>query len=215
MIAFVYKKYLKTGRYSHQNQPRLAAPRTQMGLAAAPLEHQHCTKRLLLSTRFSCAACPEPVLANVRVAVYQMAPKSVDQIAPHSELRQALRVGLLSKTFFNWSAFPMFVPSLSWQNDHFYIKTDNKKCVFLTWHHVLISGFSSALGCSCEKRHSCLSFPCVCPEPVLVKRSFLYITGATSGVFRTGSISSASTTYLLRRGDQYISAINRSECRGK
>jgi hypothetical protein len=28
-------------------------------------------------------------------------------------------------------------------------------------------------------------FPYVCPEPVLVKCSFLYINGAKSGVFRT------------------------------
>jgi hypothetical protein len=30
-----------------------------------------------------------------------------------------------------------------------------------------------------------LSFPYVCPEPVLVNRSFLYINGSKSGVFRT------------------------------
>jgi hypothetical protein len=36
-----------------------------------------------------------------------------------------------------------------------------------------------------EKRHSFLSFPYVCPEPVLVKCSFLYINGTKSGVFRT------------------------------
>jgi hypothetical protein len=29
------------------------------------------------------------------------------------------------------SALPIFVPSLCWQNDHFYLKTD-KKCRFLT-----------------------------------------------------------------------------------
>ena len=38
--------------------------------------------------------------------------------------------------------------------------------------------------CVCTKRHSFLSFPYVCPEPVWVKCSFLYINGAKSGVFR-------------------------------
>ena len=37
----------------------------------------------------------------------------------------------------------------------------------------------------CTKRHSFLSFPYVCPEPVLVKCSFLYINGSKSAVFRT------------------------------
>ena len=37
----------------------------------------------------------------------------------------------------------------------------------------------------CEKRHFFLNFSYVCPEPVLVKCSFLFINGAKSGVFRT------------------------------
>ena len=40
-----------------------------------------------------------------------------------------------------------------------------------------------------RKRHSLMSFPYVCPEPVLVKRSFLYINGSKSGVFRTGVVT--------------------------
>jgi hypothetical protein len=47
-------------------------------------------------------------------------------------------------------------------------------CIAL-WHAAL----------TCEKRHSFLNFSYVCPEPVLVKCSVLYINGAKSGVFRT------------------------------
>ena len=36
-----------------------------------------------------------------------------------------------------------------------------------------------------------LSFPYVCPEPVLVKCSFLYINGSKSGVFRTKGVQRA------------------------
>ena len=36
--------------------------------------------------------------------------------------------------------------------------------------------------CALEKGDYFLSFPYVCPEPVLVKCSFLYINGAKSGV---------------------------------
>ena len=39
----------------------------------------------------------------------------------------------------------------------------------------------------CGKRHLFLSFPYVCPEPVLAKWSFLYINGAKRRVFRTGA----------------------------
>ena len=38
---------------------------------------------------------------------------------------------------------------------------------------------------ACEKRHSFLSFPYVCPEPFLVKCSFLCINGAKGYVLRT------------------------------
>jgi hypothetical protein len=38
----------------------------------------------------------------------------------------------------------------------------------------------------CEKRHLFLSFPYVCPEPVLVKRSFLYINGIAKMPFFAG-----------------------------
>ena len=66
-----------------------------------------------------------------------------------------------------------------------------------TTHNVIIPPFpfplclSAAAGVchqhACTKRHSFLSFPYVCPEPVLVKCSFIYINGAKSGVFRTSS----------------------------
>jgi hypothetical protein len=46
-------------------------------------------------------------------------------------------------------------------------------------------------GIPAKKRHSFLTFPYVCPEPVLVKCSFLYINGSKSGVFRTKGVQRA------------------------
>jgi hypothetical protein len=60
------------------------------------------------------------------------------------------------------SAFPMFVPSLSWQNDHFYIKSGQKVpfCrTALTREEVELL----------RQNGTFLSFPYVCPEPVLVQ----------------------------------------------
>ena len=39
--------------------------------------------------------------------------------------------------------------------------------------------------CSSALHHPFLSFPCVCPEPVLVKWSFLYTNGSKRGISRT------------------------------
>jgi hypothetical protein len=48
-------------------------------------------------------------------------------------------------------------------------------------HHI----WHERLEQACEKRHSILNFSYVCPEPVLVKCSFCYKNGSSSGVFRT------------------------------
>eukprot|EP01046_Picozoa_sp_COSAG06_P032215 COSAG06_NODE_3202_length_5693_cov_3.420272_4_plen_125_part_00 len=69
----------------------------------------------------------------------------------------------------------MIVPSLSWQIFGFCYNMAQKS-----------APFPVASLASCEKCHSFFEcFPYVCPEPVLVKCSFLYINGAKSGVFRT------------------------------
>jgi hypothetical protein len=60
-----------------------------------------------------------------------------------------------------------------------------------------------------RERHSFLSFPYVCPEPVLVKRSLLYINGSKSTVSylriqpsrrHPGSLTTDKTSGLLQRG---------------
>jgi hypothetical protein len=112
----------------------------------------------------------------------------------------------------------MFVPSLSWQTIALVLYGHKKKKravgdetktktktetedgfffflfalpLFLFFFFLLTLMISSEtyseIG-TCEKRHSFLNFPYVCPEPVLVKCSFIYIytNGAKSGVvFRT------------------------------
>jgi hypothetical protein len=42
-------------------------------------------------------------------------------------------------------------------------------------------------------------FPYVCPEPVLVKCSFLYINGAKSGVFRTAMLQDPVVVVVNKR----------------
>jgi hypothetical protein len=76
------------------------------------------------------------------------------------------------------SAFPMFVPSLSWQNDRFYIKMA-QKCRFSQggWHaHEVSEPQTTASCCLFTSRPVYLNFVCVlpsvllfhvCPEPVL------------------------------------------------
>jgi hypothetical protein len=49
------------------------------------------------------------------------------------------------------------------------------------WRTAFWKGRCSSL--RCEKRHLVLSFPYVCPEPVLAKCSFLYINGSTMPFF--------------------------------
>jgi hypothetical protein len=59
-----------------------------------------------------------------------------------------------------FAVFPMFVPSLSWQNDRFDTLIAQK------WR------FSQGIRrpeARCGKRHLFLGFPYVCPEPVLAK----------------------------------------------
>ena len=64
----------------------------------------------------------------------------------------------------------MFVPSLAWQNDHLYVKTD-QKYRFLTFQ---LSAVTKPI--LLKQRSWFLSaFPSyVCPEPVLAKRSGLH-----------------------------------------
>jgi hypothetical protein len=52
-----------------------------------------------------------------------------------------------------------------------------------TFHRTTTPSISSELMEPIRKRHSFLSFPYVCPEPVLAKLSFIYINGAKNGVF--------------------------------
>jgi hypothetical protein len=73
------------------------------------------------------------------------------------------------------------VPSFSWQMDVFIRKKRETESVFCGT--VPIEPSQPA-----ENVTLVLSFPYVCPEPVLVKCSFLYINGAKSGVFRTQSV---------------------------
>jgi hypothetical protein len=55
---------------------------------------------------------------------------------------------------------------------------------------------AGAAVCAVTQRSPFLSFPYVCPEPVLVKCSFLYINGSKSGVFRTMVVVSQSTATI-------------------
>ena len=73
------------------------------------------------------------------------------------------------------------VPSFSWQMDVFIRKKRETESVFCGT--VPIEPSQPA-----ENVTLVLSFPYVCPKPVLVKCSFLYTNGAKSGVFRTQSV---------------------------
>ncbi len=64
-----------------------------------------------------------------------------------------------------------------------------QKCRFLARYLAVSNGVDTRY--PCEKRHSFLSFPYNCPEPVLVKCSFLYINDSKSGVFRTKGVQRA------------------------
>ena len=78
------------------------------------------------------------------------------------------------------SSFSMSVPSLSWQILGFVASNGIAK---KTFHRTTTPSISSELMEPIRKRHSFLSFPYVCPEPVLAKLSFIYINGAKNGVF--------------------------------
>jgi hypothetical protein len=67
---------------------------------------------------------------------------------------------------FSVSPSTMFIPSLPWSND---------RVVAKKWHCKRDVVFSYLGSITCEKRHSFLNFPYVCPEPVLVKNVRVYI----------------------------------------
>ena len=99
--------------------------------------------------------------------------------APQSHIRgAACRNHRLFVEFF------IFVPSLSWQTIVFHIRKTAPKTAFPHRQGCsLLSCRWSSRGGRAPAKHACvLSFPYVCPEPVLVKRSFLYINGAKGRV---------------------------------
>ena len=71
-------------------------------------------------------------------------------------------------------------------------KWNRKRCSFRTRRLGHADDVSHALqeikrarGVSCEKRRTFLNFSYICPEPGLVKGSFVYINCSKRGVFRT------------------------------
>jgi hypothetical protein len=92
----------------------------------------------------------------------------------------------------------MFVQSLSWQTIGFHKKphTHTQKKRETSMSHLIeewfiASGLPQPFGWGAFRVHethpSFLSFPYVCPEPVLVKSSFLSKNGAKKGVLCTGT----------------------------
>jgi hypothetical protein len=109
----------------------------------------------------------------------------------------------------------MLVPSLSWLNlGHFYAQIVPPKKVLSAYRPWPFRASDPGRICAPRARgeslrrgktHLFLSFPCVCPEPVLVNCSFVYINGSKRDRF--DSPGSGSTTAASD------GTFTRSECR--